>query len=115
MTRLSYGQTENQIQIQQVTTTVFVLYISPKGPEHLDAGRCSLLHYPRYPWEQRGSYGNYTGAIEQGCLIVHSQDTSGEGTVQQAEKEVRHKNCPNASPSSQGKLFCTQLRDACVC
>ena len=116
MTRLSYGQTENQIQNTASDYYCFLCFISVRrGPEHLDAGRCSLLHYPRYPWEQRGSYGNYTGAIEQGCLIVHSQDTSGEGTVQQAEKEVRHKNCPNASPSSQGKLFCTQLRDACVC
>ena len=92
-----------------------MLCISPKGPEHLHAGRCSLRHYPRYPWEQRGSDGNYTGVIEQGCLIMRSQDTPGVGTVQQAEKEVRHKNCPTASPSSQGKLFCAQLRDACVC
>ena len=77
-TRLSFG-------------LVFVLYNSPKGPEHPDAGRCSLLHYPRYPWEQRGSHGNYTGAIGQGCLIMRSQDTPGEGTAQQAEKEVRQK------------------------
>ena len=46
---------------------------------------------------------------------MRSQDTPGEGTVQPAEKEVQHKNCPTASPSSQGKLFCTQLRYACVC
>ena len=101
-TRLSFG-------------LVFVLYNSPKGPEHPDAGRCSLLHYPRYPWEQRGSYGNYTVVNELKCWIMHSPDTSGEGTVHQAEKKVRHKNCSTASPSSQGKLFCTQLRDACVC
>ena len=75
------------------------------GPEHIVAGRWSLLHYPRYPWEQRGSYGNCTGAIEQRCLIAHSQDTSSEVTVQQAEKEVPLKNCPTASPSSQGKLL----------
>ena len=92
-----------------------MLCISPKGPEHLHAGRCSLRHYPRYPWEQRGSDGNYTGVIEQGCLIMRSQATPGEGTAQPAEKEVQHKNCPTASPSSQGKLFCTQLRYACVC
>ena len=93
----------------------FVLYISPKEPEQLDAGHCNLLHYPRYPWEQKGSYGSCTGAIEQRCLIAHSQDTSSDGTVQQAETEVRHYNCPTASPSSQGKMFCTLLHDACVC
>ena len=27
---------------------------------------------------------------------------------------VRHNNCPTASPSSQGKMFCTLLHDACV-
>ena len=46
---------------------------------------------------------------------MRSQDTPGEGTAQPAEKEVQHKNCPTTSPSSQGKLFCTQLRYACVC
>ena len=92
-----------------------VLYFSPKEPEQLDAGHCNLLHYPRYPWEQKGSYGSCTGAIEQRCLIAHSQDTSSDGTVQQAETEVRHNNCPTASPSSQGKMFCTLLHDACVC
>ena len=52
-----------------------------------------------------GSHGNCTGAIEQRCLIAYSQDTSSEVTVQQAEKEVPLKNCPTASPSSQGKLL----------
>ena len=46
---------------------------------------------------------------------MRSQDTPGEGTAQPAEKEVQRKNCPTASPSSQGKLFYTQLRYACVC
>ena len=72
----------------------FVLYISPKEPEQLDAGHCNLLHYPRYPWEQKGSYGSCTGAIEQRCLIAHSQDTSSDGTVQQAERKCDIKIVP---------------------
>ena len=91
-----------------------MLCISPKGPEHLHAGSCSLRHYPRYPWEQRGSDGNYTGVIEQGCLIIRSQDTPGEGTAQPAEKEVQHRKCPTTSPSSLrhrcSKLHHNQLR-----
>ena len=108
------GGSENVMLQGFPSDWVFVLYNSPKGPEHPDAGRCSLLHYPRYPWEQRGSYGNYTVVNELKCWIMHSPDTSGEGTVHQAEKKVRHQNCSTASPSSQGKLFCTQLRDAFV-
>ena len=46
----------------------FVLYISPKEPEQLDAGHCNLLHYPRYPWEQKWSYGSYTAMIS---LLIH--------------------------------------------
>ena len=64
---------------------------------------------------RKGRMAVATGAIEQRCLIAHSQDTSSDGTVQQAETEVSHYNCPTASLSSQGKMFCTLLHDACVC
>ena len=73
VTGLFYGQTENESSGQQVITTVlFVPYISPEESKQLAAGHCNLFHYPRYPWEKKGSYGSCTGAIEQRCLVARS-------------------------------------------
>ena len=69
----STDRQKTRVQRQQVITTVlFVLYISPEESKQLAAGHCNLFHYPRYPWEKKGSYGSCTGAIEQRCLVARS-------------------------------------------
>ena len=66
----STDRQKTRVQRQQVITTVlFVLYISPKESKQLAAGHCNLFHYPRYPWEKKGSYGSCTGAMNKDAWL----------------------------------------------